>query len=77
MEIDFRSVERAVALVHQVIGAHFFQRFFQSVRGGFPVLVAAHAVFGTGGKFHVILEPEQRVHLVDQPHNAFDFACNL
>ena len=77
VEVDLRAIERTVALVYDVGQFKFVQSLSQRVGGVFPILFRADAVVGAGGKFHVILETEQAVNLVDQTDNAFDFGGYL
>ena len=77
MEVDLRTVERAVALVDHIVHAQIVQRAAQTVRGHFPHFVRADGIFGAGGQLHVIRETEHAVHLVDQVVHAFDLVANL
>ena len=77
MEIDFGSVERAVAFVDHVRKFQLVERGFERARRRFPILVAAHGIFGTRGKLDVILKTEQRIHFVDDPHDALDLFRDL
>ena len=77
MEIDLGAVERAVALVDDIIQAHVLQSLSQAVGGHLPVLVGPHGILRTGGKLHKILKAELAVNLVDQPGNALDLVLDL
>lgn len=77
VEVDFRTVERAVALVYRVRKTEFVERGDKSLRSRLPVLVAAHTVFGAGGKFDRILESEFSVDLVDKVNDSDDLVGDL
>ena len=77
VEVDFRSVKRAVALVDFVRLAILFQGMDQGVRRHFPLLVGTHRIFRPGGKLQAVLEPKHLVETVDEVHYAEDFALNL
>ena len=77
MEVDLRSVERAVAFIYHIRESDVVERGSQRVCRHFPVLVASHAVLRTGGKLYMIFESEEAVYLVDQFYNAFDLILDL
>ena len=77
MEVDLGSVERAVAFIDHIILSGLIQRLTQGLRRQFPILIASHAVFGSGGQLHMIREAETAVDLVDQAHYALDLVLDL
>ena len=77
MEINLRSVERAVPFIYRIIQLQFIQRLSQSVRCHFPVLIASDAVLGPGGQLHMITESKLLIDLINQPYNPLDFIRNL
>ncbi len=72
MEVYLRAVEGAVALVYGVIKPQLLQSVLKAVCSGLPVLIAAHAVGGAGGKLYGVFEAEFAVNLVYHVHNAHD-----
>ena len=54
VEVELRSVERAVALVDNVSLAHFGYGFFKSFRSEIPVLYVAHVVLWHCGNFNFV-----------------------
>ena len=77
VEVDFRTVERSVALVNFEIKFKFVKRSFQRVCGKFPILITAHTILWTSGKFHGICEIKHLVNLVDKADNILNLVLNL
>ena len=77
MKIDLRSVKCAVAFIDTIVQAGIVQRLTQTLGCGLPVLIAAHAVLRSGGKFHMVGKSEFAINLIDQTDDAFDFRRNL
>ena len=77
MEVDLRAVEGAVALVDLVRHIEPLEGGLQAAFCRCPVLVGAHGIVGTGGKFHMVFEAELLVHRVDEVHDADDFIGEL
>ena len=77
VEVDLGTVEGTVALVYNVLKAELVKSFSQAVGCHFPIFLATHAVFGSGGKLNVIFESELGVNLVNKTNDALDLACDL
>ena len=71
MEVDLRSVERAVAFVYGVRKFKLVQSFAESFGCLIPIFVRTDAVVGTSGKLYVIFESEKTVNFVDKPYDPF------
>ena len=77
MEVDFGTVEGAIALVDHVVHAELVERGLQAAFGGDPILVGAHGVLGARGQFDVVGEAELVVDGRDQIGHADDFLGQL
>ena len=77
VEVDLGTVEGAVALVDLVFEPQPFKRRPKRVRRVLPIFIRTHAVVGTGGELHMIFEPEELVHLVDELDDALDLGRDL
>ncbi len=65
VKVDFRPVERAVALVDLIGLPVLFQRVNQGVGRHLPLFVGAHGIFRPGGKLQAVPEAEHLVKMVD------------
>ena len=71
MEVDFRAVECAVALVDFVVYAFVLERVLEGACGRFPNLVRADMLFRLGRKLDMeILESERLIQLERKLDNA-------
>ena len=77
MEVDLRAVERAVALVDDIGLAELVERGDKAVGRDFPLLVRADMVLRHGGQLHMVLEAEERVHIVNELGHALDLVLDL
>ena len=77
MEVELRTVERAVALVDDEVLAHLGDRFLQDVLVALPLLDAADVAFGHGGQLDRVVQTEGRIHLVEQADDVLDLVLHL
>ena len=77
MEVDLRAVERTVALVDDIGLAKLVERGDEAVCRNLPLLVRADVILRHGGQLHVVLEAEERVHIVDELGHALDLVLDL
>jgi len=77
LEVDFRSVESAVALIDVIGDVIVLERIFQSVRRQVPVRIRADRVFGTGAELHFIFETENAHRVIDKIGDGADFGIQL
>ena len=77
MEVDLRAIERTVALVDDIGLAKLVERGDEAVCRNLPLLVRANVILRHGGQLHVVLEAEERVHVVDELGHALDLVLDL
>ena len=77
MEVELRTVKRAVALVDDILLAHLSDGFLEGVLRKLPVGLVAHVVVGHGGKLDLIRQAEQRIDLVKELDNALNLVLHL
>ena len=77
MEVNLRTVERAVTFVDNVLEAAVFQRIAQGVRSIFPDFIRTHGVLRTRGKFCRVLQTKRAVHFIKEVNRVLDFFLNL
>ena len=77
MEVDLRAVERAVALVDDIGLAELVERGDEAVGCGRPLLIRADVILRHGGQLHVVLEAEERVHVVNELGDTLDLVLDL
>ena len=72
MEVNFRAIKCAVALVYNIGHIHFVKRLLKARRCHFPVLDCAKMVLRHGGKLNVIFKSKLGINLVDKTCNALN-----
>ena len=77
MEIQLRSVERAVSFVDYERHTHFFNGISESVFRHFPFLVCTHGILRPCGEFHMVLKSEHLIYIVAEFCNILDFFVYL
>ena len=77
VEVEFRTVECAVALVYDILLAHLGDGFLEGVLGKLPVSLVAHMVVGHGGKLYLIGQSEERINLVKELDDSLNFVLHL
>ena len=77
MEINLRTIKRAVSLVYNILQAHVLQRLFKSVGSHLPILVRSHGIFRSCGQLHKIFKSKLSVNFIDQLCYALDLILNL
>ena len=77
VEVNLRTIERAVALVYNIIKAHVLQRLPQAVCSHLPILVRTHGILGPGGQLHKILKAKLCIHFINQFCYALNLILNL
>src|SRR5262249_18486299 len=78
MEVDFGTVERAVAFVDLVRKLGGVQSAFQAHSCDFPLLVGADGVFfRPGGQLKAILKAESGIDLVGKLKDGKDLALDI
>lgn len=77
MEVDLRTVERAVALVDDIGLAELVERGDETVGRDRPLLIRADVILRHSGQLHVVLEAKERVHVVNELGDALDLVLDL
>ena len=77
MEVDLRTVERAVSLIYGIRLAVIFKRSAKRVCSHIPLLVAAHGIFRTRRQFKRIFESEYTVEVIYHTHYAENLTLDL
>ena len=77
VEINLRSVERAVAFIDNIIKAHVLQRLLKAVCSHLPILVRTHGILRPGGQLHKILKAKLCIHFINQLCYALNLVLNL
>ena len=78
VEVDLRTVERAVSRVHHPVVSGFGEGFRESRFRLFPGLGAPHRLLGTGREFDLdVLEAKLAVDLLHQVHEIADLGLDL
>ena len=77
MEINLGTIECPIPFVYHIVQSQLIQCASQGICSHLPILIASHAVLGTGRKLYMILKSKQAINLVNQPCHTLNLILNL
>ena len=77
MEVDLRAVERAIALIDDVVEAAVLESLAQAVRREFPVLIRAHGIIRARRELGDVRQTERVVDFIEEVDRVLDLLLDL
>ena len=77
VEVDLRAVERAIALIDDVVEAAVLEGLAQAVRREFPVLIRAHGIIRARRELGDVRQAERVVDFIEEVDRVLDLLLDL
>ena len=77
MEVNLRTIECAVAFIDNIVKSQIFKRASKTICCDFPIFIASHGIFRTGGKFYMIFKSKEIINFINQSGYTFNLLANL